>query len=211
MTKTFRTIATGVAFAGVASLLVAAQAAQQQPKIAYINSNTIVERTPDRTAMMQQFEKEMAPVRARLQAISDSDSVMVAKYTKDEPTLSADAKASRQKEIIDKKNVWRVKADSLRRFADARLGELERPMTELLKKILNDIRQEEGYWFIMDMANANEGGISIVAIDRNMEITDRVLERYKTAAAALPKPAPLGTPPGGPVNNQTGVGRVPPP
>jgi hypothetical protein len=80
-------------------------------------------------------------------------------------------------------------------------------MTALLEKVIADTRTEEGYWMILDIS-ANQG--FIVALDKNMDITDRIMAKYKTALAAMP-PAPPAPASGGPVNSATGVGRVIPP
>ena len=198
-----------VAFVTVAVLT--AQNTQATPKIAYINSKDIMAQVPGRTALEEQIKKELAPLDTRLKAMNDSAADMIKKYAAAEPTLSAEAKASRQKEITDKQRAWQVQADSLQRLAIQRQQALEEPMTALLKKILNDIRNEEGYWVIFDMADHGAGGLSIVAIDQNMNITQRVLDKYKAAAPAVKAGAPTTPPtPGrGPVNSTTGV-RPPP-
>jgi Skp family chaperone for outer membrane proteins len=210
MNRTIQTVAAAMLVAGAAATPALLQEVQSKPKFAYINSRIIVEQTPDRALIAQQFEKEMEPIKARLQQLADSDAAIRRKYQEEQAGLTPAVRAAREKEITDKLRTWQLQADSLNSFANARGQELERPMTELLKKIIADIRQEEGYWMILDVAG--EGGLNIVAIDRNLEITDRVLAKYKTAAAALPKPAPLKIPPGGgPVNGTTGVGRIIPP
>jgi Skp family chaperone for outer membrane proteins len=188
-----------------------AQGTQAIPKVAYIDSRIIVEQTPGRAQLAAQFQKEiLVPLQARLKAMADSDAAIIKRYSEDEPTLSVEARASRQKEINDKRNRWRVEADSLNQDAGRREEELQKPMTDLLKKILGDIRAEEGLWYIFDVAA--EAGMSIVAIDKNMDITQRVIDRYKTAAAALGKPGAVGGPPtGGPVSGGAGVGRIIPP
>jgi outer membrane protein len=184
-----------------------AQAGATLPKVGYINSQDIVRAVPGREAIVQQIQKEMAPLQARLQAMADSDAAIVKKYTEDEPTLTPEARQARMKEITEKRTRWRTTADSINQNASKRQEELERPMTERIKKILSDIRAEDGLWFIFDVA-PEAGGMSIVAIDKNLDLTQRVLDRYK-AMAPLALPAPAAT--GGPVNSTTGVGRIIPP
>jgi Skp family chaperone for outer membrane proteins len=210
MTRTVQSVAAALVLAGAAATPTLLQEVQGKPKFAYLNSRTIVDQTPDRAKIAEQFDKEMAPIKARLQALADSDASIRRKYQEEQATLTGAARTAREKEITDKIRGWQLQADSLNQFASARGQELERPMTELLKQIIADIRQEDGYWMIIDVAG--EGGLNIVAIDKNLEITDRVLSKYKAAAANLPKPAPARIPPGGgPVNGTTGVGRVIPP
>jgi outer membrane protein len=81
--------------------------------------------------------------------------------------------------------------------------ELVKPIMDQIRKVLDDIRQEEGYAFILDAGS--EAGV-IVAADRNLDITEKVIARLKpvTASAAPsaakpdsakalgPRPAPAG-------------------
>ncbi len=54
------------------------------------------------------------------------------------------------------------------------------PVTEAVKKVLEDIRIEDGYAMIF----ANDPGQSaIVSADKNLDITDRVVARLRTVAA----------------------------
>ena len=76
------------------------------------------------------------------------------------------------------------------------------PITDLVKKVLDDIREEGGYAMIL----MNDPGQSIiVSADKNLDITDRAVSRLrasKAPAAAATKPAP---------NSPAGVTRPKPP
>jgi hypothetical protein len=72
-----------------------------------------------------------------------------------------------------------------------------------IKAVLETIRNEEGYTFIFDVDA--EGGL-IVAADKNLDITERVISRLRplpatatkpdsAKAPAAPKPAPAGIKP----------------
>jgi outer membrane protein len=81
-----------------------------------------------------------------------------------------------------------------------------KPIMDQIRKVLDDIRQEDGYAFILDAGS--DAGV-IVAADRNLDITEKVITRLKpvpiTAASpgapkndsgakapAGPRPAPAG-------------------
>ena len=71
------------------------------------------------------------------------------------------------------------------------------PITDLVKKVLDDIRVEDGYAMILDNA---PGASIIVSADKNLDITDRVVSRLKATPAAKVKaqetaPATKGAPP----------------
>ncbi len=215
MTRTLSTLAVAALSLTLAVPLSYVQNTQAAPKIAYISSKKIMEQTPGLADMEAQLAKELAPFEARLKAIVDSNAAALAKYRTDQPNLTTEGKATREKEITDKQKVWQLKSDSINMKAALRRNEIQAPMMDALKKILNDIRTEDGLWMIIDVNAQNEGGpldALIVAIDRNMEITDRVLARFKVALAALPKPGVTPST-GAPLNTGTGVGGAtrPPP
>ncbi len=54
--------------------------------------------------------------------------------------------------------------------------ELVKPIMDQIRKVLDDIRQEDGYAFILDAGS--EAGV-IVAADRNLDITEKVIARLK--------------------------------
>ena len=58
------------------------------------------------------------------------------------------------------------------------------PITDLVKKVLDDIRVEDGYAMILDNA---PGASVIVSADKNLDITDRVVSRLRATPAAKAK------------------------
>jgi outer membrane protein len=55
-----------------------------------------------------------------------------------------------------------------------------------IRKVLDEIRQEEGYAFILDAGS--EAGV-IVAADRNLDITEKVISRLKPVPVTAASPA----------------------
>ena len=77
---------------------------------------------------------------------------------------------------------------------------------ESVRKVLEDIRQEDGYAMIF---SSEPGASPILAADKNLDITDRVVARLRTLSAA--KPAPTQTKAGAPTSTPSGVTRPRPP
>ena len=73
------------------------------------------------------------------------------------------------------------------------------PIMEQVKKVLDDIRIEDGYAMII-----NGDPNLILAYDKNLDITDRVVARLKTIAAR-----PVAPKPGVPASAPAGVTRKP--
>jgi len=82
------------------------------------------------------------------------------------------------------------------------------PIMESVRKVLEDIRVEDGYAMIL---SSEPGSSPILAADKNLDITERVVARLRTLAAAK---GPAGQPrpaAGAPANAPSGVTRPKPP
>ena len=70
------------------------------------------------------------------------------------------------------------------------------PILDRVKQAIEDLRIEGGYSFVLNV----DQGSSIVAMDKNLDITDRVLAKLRgSTQAAAPRPAtgaPAATPSG---------------
>jgi len=77
-----------------------------------------------------------------------------------------------------------------------------------VRKVLEDIRAEDGYAVIL----SNEPGASpILAADKNLDITERVVARLRTVAATKPATPAATKTVGAPTSAPSGVTRPKPP
>jgi outer membrane protein len=197
MRSTFR--ATSLTLALVVSAGVTR--AQGPMKFAYIDSRLVLAQAPGRAEAEAQFDREMSAYRQQVKRMGDSLNALVAEYTKQEITLSPAAKESRQKAIQTKEAEYQDRTKQLQDQAQQRELELMQPVMQQVQKILDDVRNEEGYTFIFDVG---AGAPVIVAADKNLDITDKVIARVKALAPAKlagdstkAKPVkPLGAPAG---------------
>jgi outer membrane protein len=163
----------------------------------------ILSRAPGRQAAEDQFNKEMEVSRGQVQKMGDSLQTMIADYQKAQATLAANVREQREAAIRKKQEDYQSRAGALDQQMQQRQMELVKPIMDQIRKVLDDIRQEDGYAFILDAGS--DAGV-IVAADRNLDITEKVITRLKpvpiTAAApkndsgakapAGPRPAPAG-------------------
>lgn len=194
--------------AAVASLaLVTAAAAQsggsQLGKVAFVDSRVIMDRAPGRREAEALFQRETAPFETQVKSMSDSLNAMIAAYQKAEPSLAPADKEKRQKEIRDKQAEYSDRTQKLQQQAQARESELVQPILDQVRKVLDEIRAEEGYAVILDLS---AGTGTVVAYDKNLDITERVISRLKpvslggspkpdSAKAGRPTPAGVRKPP----------------
>lgn len=189
-------------------LAMASPLAAQQPatgKIAYVNPQALFANAPGRVQAESAFVKETENFRAELNRMSDALNTMITTYQKDEPRLTAADKERRQRAIGLKEDSLRGRQQQLEQQASQRQSELMAPIMEAVRKVLEDIRAEDGYAMIL---SSEPGASPILAADKNLDITDRVVARLKTMAAI--KPA-TPTRPAGATNAPSGVTRPKPP
>ena len=208
-------------FAAVGGALLAALAAPtagaQQPavvKIAFLRSQAVVEQAPGRADAEAIFRKDVEGFRTQLERMGDTLQKMIADYRKVEPTLAAPQKQTRELTIRAKQEELQKHQQGLEEQARSRQVELMQPITDMVKKAIDDLRAEEGYTVIFDVeTQANP----IVSIDKNLDVTDRVIAKLRlmpkpviggTAASAAPKPEKG---PVGPVAAPAGISKPKPP
>ena len=161
--------------------------AQGPQKIAYIDSKVVLSRAPGRQAAEDVFNKEMEASRTQVQRMGDSLQTMIADYQKVQATLAANVREQREAAIRKKQEDYQTRAGQLDQQMQQRQVELVKPIMDQIRKVLDEIRQEDGYAFILDAGS--EAGV-IVAADRNLDITEKVISRLK------PVPVTAGAPKG---------------
>jgi outer membrane protein len=185
-----------IPFALALVTLLSAGATAQGQKIGYIRSSAILDQAPGRAEAEAQFDKETSGYRDQIKRMSDSLDAMVAAFQKAQASMTATARDARQKELQTKNAEYQRRSADLQQKAQQRQGELVQPILDRVKGAIEDVRVEGGYSFIL---NADEGS-AIVAMDKNLDLTDRVLAKLRAGAGTVAKPAttpaPAGTPSG---------------
>jgi outer membrane protein len=184
---------------------VAGVAYGQGIKIAFVNSQALMPAAPGYAAAESTLSKEGEGFRATLQKMQDSVNAMLTKYQKDEPTLSTTVKDTRQKAIQSLETDLQAKQLQFQQQFAARQNEVMAPVTDAVKKVLDDIREEGGYAMILDNA---PGASNIVSADKNLDITDKVVSRLRATPATV-RAAPAAKP--GAPSTPAGVTRPKPP
>jgi outer membrane protein len=175
-------------------------------RIAYVNPQALFESAPGRRSAESTFTRETEMYRAELNRMGDALQAMIAAYQKAEPTLTAAQKEQRQRAIGFKEDSVRARQQQLEQQASQRQSELMAPIMESVRKVLEDIRAEDGYAMIF---SSEPGASPILAADKNLDITDRVVARLKTMAAT--KAPDTKTKAGAPTSAPSGVTRPRPP
>jgi outer membrane protein len=180
------------------------------PKIVYVNSQKIIAQAPGRADAEAQFQKEMDQYKAQLQKMGDTLKTQIADYQKNQTTMTPTARAAREKDLGGKQQAYQQKVQELEQTAQQREAELVRPIMEQINKIIEQIRTENNYSFILDAGS--QAGV-VVAADSSLDITDQVIKKLQAAgpvalkATPAPTPAATSKPTGATTQKPTGVSR----
>ena len=195
--------------ASVALVLIAAagvpSAAQTSQRFAYVRSSALLDQAPGRAEAEAQFDQETAGFRAEVKRMTDSLDVMVKAFQKAEPGLSAAARNARTAELQNRQVEYQRRTQALDQRAQQRQAELVQPIYDRVKIAVEDVRVEGGYSFIFN----NDQGSPILAADKNLDITDRVIAKLRSSAGTptAPRPAVVAPGPGSPAPAPAGVTR----
>lgn len=186
-------------------------------KVAYVDTRELLDKAPGRVEADAQWKKEAQAMQDQVQRMQDSLQGMITAYQKAEATLTPAARETRQKSIGDKEQEYQTRTQALDLQAQQRQAQLLQPIIEQIKVALEDIRKDEGLTMILDVGGQSN---PIVAIDKNLNITDKVLVKLRAmplpqivapAAAGAAKP-PVAAPTAGPLATPAGPAKpkVPP-
>ncbi len=158
------------------ALLVAApMAAQTAPlKVGYINSAQILSEAPGAGAAQQQFEEEVASMRASLQPMADEIDQLVQQYEQQQLTMSETARQQRQQSILEKQQELEQRAQQMEVQAEQRRTALIQPVMDEIGRVIEEVRVEEGYHLIFDIAAG-----SVIAADPELDLTQEILRRLQ--------------------------------
>ena len=177
----------GAATAGTAS-------AQAAPKFGFINSAAILAEAPGREAAETRFKTEVTAYQAQLTRMRDSLEAMATAFEREAPRLDSATRVTRARSIQEREVSYQNRARDMNQQMETRQGELIRPIMENIQKIIEQVRAEDGYAMIFDVASQAS---VIVAADKALDITPKVLARVKAApapapVAGAPTPQPAG-------------------
>ena len=174
-----RSIIRATSLALVLTVVASAAQAQAGVKGAYINSQALMDAAPGRAEAEAQLQKMGEGFRAQLKKLQDSAQAELTAYQKDEPKMASAAKEKAQKHLQALEDTLQSKQQAFQQQYQAKQNELLAPITDLVKKVLDDIRREDGYAMILDNA---PGASVIVSADKNLDITDRVVSRLRATS-----------------------------
>ena len=149
-------------------------------KIAYVNTQVLMEAAPGRIAAESLLNKTGESFRTALQKEQDSAQKMLAAYQKDQATMTAAKKDQAEKALQVIESDLQAKNQQYQQQFDAKRQEVMAPISDLVKQVLDNLLTEGCYAMILDNA---PGASVIVAADKNLDITDKAVSRLRASPA----------------------------
>src|SRR5881394_1013667 len=189
-------LATSLILVGVAAAQTTSAPATPA-KIGYINSALILQQAPGRAEAEAQFDREVGVYRQQIQRMDDSLKTMMAAFDREAPKLDSVTRESRRTTIGQREVEYSSRARGLDSTMQARQAELVKPIMQRVQTVIETIRAEDNYALILDVG----AQVSVVvAADKKLDLTDRVLARLKSQGAlpatssTVPQPAGVTRP-----------------
>ena len=203
MSVSFRALR-GALFASLLLVPAVASAQGTVPKFAYVDSRELLDKAPGRGDADAQWKREAQAMQNQVTVMQDSLQGMIAAYQKAEAGLSPAARETRQKSIAEREQEYQTRTQALDLQAQQRQSALLQPIIDQIKVALEDVRKDDGLTAIFDVGSQ---GNPIVAIDKNLNLTDKVLVKLRSmpvpllnvpqaAKPAVPAPGPVAAPAG---------------
>lgn len=153
-------------------------------KLGYVNTEALMAAAPGRDAAQLAYNKELAVFTLQQKKWSDSLTKLVDDYKKAAPKMTDAQKQAKELQVTGIQSDLDAKNQEGQQKMQARQNELLAPLMEMVKKAIDDIRTEDGFSLIF----SGDANTPIVSADKNLDLTDRVVNRLKTMTAKAPAP-----------------------
>ncbi|MEY4608609.1 MAG: hypothetical protein RL625_826 [Gemmatimonadota bacterium] len=193
----------GVVLAALSLAAVAAPVAAQT-KVAFVDTRKILQEMPGRNQIEARLRTEIDALGVREKVMVDSLNLMLNAFQKDSSTLSQADRTKRFTEMQAFDARYRDTLEVLQQEAQAKQAEAMQPLFDQIREALEMVRAAEGYAMIFDMgAQTNP----VVAMDKNLDLSDKVIARIRTMPVARPAAQPTPTrPPAAPATRPPAAG-----
>lgn len=162
-------------------LTAGSQLAAQSAKIVFIDSERLRNEAPGLQAAKAQIQQEMSKFEAQadstLAPLQQELQNEVQQFQQQQSMMTADKRQQTQQALAQKQQQLQQRGQQLQQQAQAKQNEILQPALEHVNEVIDQIRQEKGYSFILDVAS---GGV--IAADPSLDITAEVLRRLKAGS-----------------------------
>lgn len=155
-----------------------ASSAAAPVKVAYINLQEILRRTPGYVAAESTYRRLILGYQNELQRLQQQLDSAVQAFDQQALVLSPAARSTRQKDLQAMQQRMVQRQQVLQDSAQATEEQLMDPLRSRVNSVIQGIRAEQNYALIL---NVEPGGGFVLAADPALDITARVLQRLTQA------------------------------
>lgn len=170
----------------ILGLVVMTATALGQEKIAFVDSEKIINDLPEAQAAQKDLESVFKGWQDELQKMSDEFQKGVEDYQKKEAVLAPAKRDEEQRRLAEMQQ--RARDYQLQKFGQN--GEAQQlrdrklaPIREKILKKIEEVAKEEGFNFVFDKAN----DIGLLYADTRFDLTHKVLDRLKRGSSKSTK------------------------
>lgn len=157
------------------------------PRIAYVNSQTVIQQAPGADSAQQAFQREVQKYRQQAKQLTAELDSLQQRFQQQQGMLSERARQRRQQELLQRQKQVQSQVSKIEKKLQRRRQELMQPILNRIQKVIEEIRAQRGYDLILDVS-----GPGVVAADPALNITEEVISRLEERAARGQKSAGPG-------------------
>ncbi len=151
-------------------------AAQNQGKVAYVNTREILSATPGYAAAESLYAKEFEAAQEQAQKLRQSFDSAANDFQRQSTMLNATQRAAKSKALEDYAKTTQEKVQALELKMRNRERELLDPIQRRINSVIEGQRAAGGYAIVFDVSSPNSG---IVTADTSLDLTDKVIQQLK--------------------------------
>lgn len=148
--------------------------AQEQTRIAYLNSEIILRQTPGYASAESTFTAEMRVFQVEVENLQKQLDSVVRDFDQQSIVLSPTSRQEKVREIQEMQQRFAQRSRELEQRAQDRRAELVAPLEERIQTVVDGVRAERNLALIFDVASP---GNNIVAADRALDLTTTIIRR----------------------------------
>lgn len=158
-----------------------AAAAQQGPTVVFLDSERLGQQAPSLQEARQQMQAEMTRIESaaelELAPLQEEFQRMAQEFQQQQAMMAPERRQQQQQALAEKQQELQRRGAAFDQQAQEKQNEILGPALERINVVIDQLRQERGYAFILDVAAG-----SVIAADPELDITDEVLRRLNAQA-----------------------------
>jgi outer membrane protein len=165
----------------VLSVVTAGAVSAQQANVVFLDSDRLGQQAPTLQEARQRMQTEMTRLESQaelaLAPLQEEFQRMAQNFQQQQGTMTAERRQQQQQELAQKQQEIQRRGAEFEQQAAQKQNEILGPALERINQVIEQLRQERGYSFILDVA---AGGV--IAADPTLDITEEVLRRLNAQA-----------------------------